>query len=246
MPESVSDAVPPPPVPTLPTNVLYVESNDPAPGQNTVLAYRRAADGSLAPLAGSPFRTGGTGVANPTQRLGPDDVDQNIVADAARRLLFVANGGSNTIAVLRMAADGALTYVTAAANSGAAICWVRATRTGRALYTSNTLTNSVSRYDATSPLAPVERQHLVLREPGPAYPLTGMPVPTSQSFQLALAPDERTLYVVSQHASPDFAAPNGNWLHAVAVAADGTMSEAVAPLQLPVATRTRPRGVVVF
>lgn len=394
----------------LPTGVLYVEGNDPTAGQNAVLAYRRAADGSLTPLPGSPFRTGGTGVANPTQMLGPDDADQTVVADSARRVLYVVNGGSNTIAVLHIAADGsltpvagspfpsggvdpssvglagnrlvvvnkaqdpaqnagggtpnytvfsiggdgaltpvpestvtsvpgaspsqalvtpggvvigadflapiapapagslrafalstggtlppapgtplqlpggpammrvalglgahpsqpvvyvgftlqnklgvytygpdgALTYVTAVANSGMALCWVRPTRTGATLYTSNTLTNSVSRYDATNALSPVERQQLVLREPGPTYPLMGMQVPTSQAFQLALAPDERTLYVVSQHTNPDFTAANGNWLHTVAVAADGTMSETVAPLQLPGGTRVRPQGVVAF
>ena len=83
----------------------------PAAGQNAVLAYRRAADGSLARLPGGPFRTGGIGVANPTQMLGPDDADQTVVADTARRVLDVVSGGSNTSAVLHIAADGSLTPV---------------------------------------------------------------------------------------------------------------------------------------
>src|SRR5262249_48226382 len=59
-----------------PSNVVYVESNvaDPAIG-NAILAYTRAADGSLTPLGSYP--TGGTGVS-PTFDLGPFDSDQNI------------------------------------------------------------------------------------------------------------------------------------------------------------------------
>ncbi|HKG90496.1 MAG TPA: beta-propeller fold lactonase family protein [Gemmatimonadaceae bacterium] len=395
----------------LPTNVLYVQSNVPAANMNSVLAYRRAADGSLTPLSGSPFLTGGAGVGNPMQILGPQDVDQNMVVDRGRRLLFVVNGGSNTIAVMRInsdgslapvagspfssggidpssvgiagdrlyvvnkamdpaqnggtgtpnytgftigddgrltpipsstvtsvpgaspsqahiapgnslvfgadflaptaptpagslrafrigtdgaltavpgtpmeipgptpmsrmalglwahptqrvlyvgftlqdklgvydyATDGTLTFRTTAANSGKAICWILVNPSGSTIYTTNTLTNSLSRYDAASPQAPVERQHLVLREPGPTFTFMGMQVPTSQDFQEALSPDGKFLYVVSQHANPDFTAPNGNKLHTISIAADGTLSETVAPLQLPVATTTRPQGVIVF
>src|SRR4051812_12219476 len=71
--------------------VVYVQSNDPTPGKNSVLAYARGANGSLTPLPGSPFLTGGTGVGNPMQVLGPQDVDQNIWPDRGRRLLFVVN-----------------------------------------------------------------------------------------------------------------------------------------------------------
>ena len=389
--------------------VVYVQSNDFTPGQNSVLAYRRAADGSLTPLPGSPFLTGGTGVANPAQMLGPDDVDQNIVADRTRRLLFVVNGGSNTIAVMHINADwtltpvpgspfpsggsdpssvglagdrvyvvnkgmdpaqgekipnytgfrlspsgaltpipgstqtsvlhaspsqayvapgnkllfgadflaptaptpagslrafrindlgalvpvpgtpmqipgpepmkrmalglwshpaaqvlyvgftlqnklgvysyasnGVLAFQRAVPNSGKAICWIFVTPDGRSIYTVNTLTNSVSTYDAANPLVPVERQHLPLRAPGPLFLFMGMPVPTSQSFQEGFAPDGRNLYVVSQHVNPDFSAPNGNKLHTLNVAADGTLIEPTEPIQLPVSTRVRPQGVVVF
>lgn len=394
------------------SNVLYVLSNDPAPGRNAVLGYRRAADGTLAPLPGSPFRTGGTGVANPTQMLGPDDVDLPIAVSADHRRLFAVNPGSNTVAVFDVAADGALspvpgspfpsngsnpvsvgldgdkqlyvvnkaqdpahptaeppnytgfritgvgalvpiphstvttvpgaspqmalvspsrrllfgadflapftpahqgalrafaiepngrltpapgtpqqipgpadqravlglwthptqnvlyvgfvqqnklgvytfdpssgalTFQTTASNSGQAICWIVASGTGDALYTSNTGDNSVSWYGTANPLQPVERQHLVLREPGPLYagPM-GMLLPTSEAFQLTLDPAGSHLYIVSQHTNPDFSAPNGNKLHTLTVAADGSVSEMAAPLPLPVDTRTRPWGVVAF
>jgi len=52
--------------------------------QNSILAFTRANDGALAPLPGSPYATGGTGVANPKKALGVDDSDQ--VAGAAKGL----------------------------------------------------------------------------------------------------------------------------------------------------------------
>ncbi len=49
------------------TNVLYTESNE--PGANTILAYRRASDGTLSPLPGSPFDLRGRGLENPTENI---------------------------------------------------------------------------------------------------------------------------------------------------------------------------------
>ena len=96
---------------TLPTNVLYIENNVPVDGQNAILGYRRAADGTLTPLSGSPFLTGGKGVSNPTQKLGPDDSDQCIALSEDKKRLFAVNAGSNTIAVFTVNADGTLTPV---------------------------------------------------------------------------------------------------------------------------------------
>ncbi|MBA2684268.1 MAG: beta-propeller fold lactonase family protein [Gemmatimonadaceae bacterium] len=394
------------------SKVLYLISNSATPGQNAVLGYTRAADGSLTAMAGSPFLTGGTGVANPTQGLGPDDVDFAVATSSDHKQLFAVNPGSNTIAVfdiaengsltsvagspfssnginpvsvavdgnyllvvnkaqdpaqpttqlpnyatLAIAADGslspvpgakvetvagaspqmvllspskslffgadfmapiapspagslrsftlasdgtfapapgtplnipgdsalaqlvlglavhptqnilyvgfvtqnklgvynfdsgtgALTFRTSVANSGQAICWITTNATGSAIYTVDTGDNSMSWYDATAPLAPVEDQHLLLKNPGPSYMnAMGMPVPTSQAFQEALTPDGKFLYVVSQHTNPDFTAANGNVLHALAVAADGSLSEPGTPVALPVDTHTRPWGLVAF
>ncbi len=97
--------------PALPGNVVYVESNDPAPGKNGVLAYRRDGAGRLTPLPGSPFLTGGAGFFDASFALGPFDSDQNVVVDRKRRLLFAVNGGSNTIAVFHILADGGLRAV---------------------------------------------------------------------------------------------------------------------------------------
>ncbi len=90
-----------------PVGVVYVESNvDKAPG-NQILAYKRDASGALTPLKGSPFSTGGAGIA-PSFALGPYDSDQEIITNPDQTLLFATNGGSDSIAVFRFDEDGGL------------------------------------------------------------------------------------------------------------------------------------------
>jgi 6-phosphogluconolactonase (cycloisomerase 2 family) len=90
-------------------NIVYVETNDPA--GNAILAYERDdADGSLTPLKGSPFPAGGLGITR-TTNLGPFDSDQNVIVNPAHTMLFAVNGGSDTIAVFWINADGSLTPV---------------------------------------------------------------------------------------------------------------------------------------
>jgi DNA-binding beta-propeller fold protein YncE len=94
-----------------PAGVVYVESNIPVPGGNSIFAFRRDAGGNLTQLPGSPFLTRGTGVADPSLALGPFDSDQNVIANPEHTLLFAVNSGSNTIAVFRIHRDGSLTHV---------------------------------------------------------------------------------------------------------------------------------------
>ena len=54
------------------------------------------------------------------------------------------------------------------------------------------------------------------------------------------------MYVVSQHANPDFSVGNYNYLHLVKINGDGTLTEQGDPIQIPVSNRVRPQGVVVF
>jgi 6-phosphogluconolactonase (cycloisomerase 2 family) len=91
-------------------SVVYVESNDPA--GNAIFAFaRNDADGSLTALPGSPFPSGGTGITF-TTALGPFDSDQEVIVNPEHTLLFAVNGGSDTIAVFQIHADGSLSPVT--------------------------------------------------------------------------------------------------------------------------------------
>ena len=96
------------------TDVVYVVSNDPVKGGNAVLAYLSDGRGNLTHLPGSPFKTGGTGYATKYNlpHFGPFDLDQNIIANPERSRLFVTNGGSDTVAVFDVQADGGLKPVT--------------------------------------------------------------------------------------------------------------------------------------
>ncbi|HXE51487.1 MAG TPA: beta-propeller fold lactonase family protein [Tepidisphaeraceae bacterium] len=86
---------------------VYTETNNPTSGQNAVLAFRRNPfDGSLHQIGS--FATGGTGQGNPTEMLGPDDSDQEVVATADKRFLLAVNQGSNTVTVFRIRLSGAL------------------------------------------------------------------------------------------------------------------------------------------
>src|SRR6266566_3197158 len=59
-------------------HVLYVESNDSAPGKNAVIAYSISPeDGSLSFLGTFPTR--GAGQSNFDVRLGPDDHDREVI-----------------------------------------------------------------------------------------------------------------------------------------------------------------------
>ena len=88
----------------------YVESNNPNAGQNAVLALKlNPATGSLQQVG--TFLTGGTGEGNPTQGLGPDDSDKELITSSDGRLLFAVNQGSNSIATFKIHHDGTLSLI---------------------------------------------------------------------------------------------------------------------------------------
>jgi hypothetical protein len=86
---------------------VYVESNGPDKGTNSVLAYRFRANGLE--LIGE-FRTGGTGTIDPGIT-GSLDAEGQIAVDRTRRLLFAVNQGSDSIAAFEIGADGRLAAV---------------------------------------------------------------------------------------------------------------------------------------
>ncbi len=93
----------------LPSNVVYLTTNDPTLGQNAVLAFRRDVSCSLTLLGR--FSMGGTGVGNPNFRLGTLESDQSLIVSPDGRFLFAVNAGSNTVAAFSILADGTLVPV---------------------------------------------------------------------------------------------------------------------------------------
>ena len=117
--------------------IVYVLSNDYHDGANAVLAYRHMPDGSVVPMSGSPFLTGGSGVGNPSEGLGPDDTDDPLIVSPDGEYLLAVNGGSNTVAVFAIGRDGSLSPVSGSpfASGGQTPCSIAVN--GRYVYVAN-------------------------------------------------------------------------------------------------------------
>ena len=94
-------------------NLVYINGNITATGQNAVIALLNDGAGNLTPLAGSPFATGGTGVAGAGDLLDDAqwDSDGELAINSAGTLLFAVNGHSNNFSAFNLNADGTLTLI---------------------------------------------------------------------------------------------------------------------------------------
>jgi 6-phosphogluconolactonase (cycloisomerase 2 family) len=82
---------------------VYLDDNTAA--TNTVSGFDRHLDGSLTPLAGSPFTAGGTGTGAGLASQGAIQVSRD------GRFLLAVDAGSNQVSVLRVQPDGSLRLV---------------------------------------------------------------------------------------------------------------------------------------
>ena len=78
--------------------MVFVQSNDPE--QNSVLAFRRAADGSL--TAAGEFRTGGRGGSQRDNPFDPLASQESLVFDRAHQMMIAVNAGSNSVTTFRV------------------------------------------------------------------------------------------------------------------------------------------------
>src|SRR4030095_2243249 len=90
------------------SSFVYINANINIPGQNAVIALSDDGHGNLTPVAGSPFATGGTGVAGTGSLLNDIqwDSDGELAINAEGTLLFVVNGHSNDFSAFTVNADG--------------------------------------------------------------------------------------------------------------------------------------------
>jgi hypothetical protein len=97
-------------------------------------------------------------------------------------------------------------------------------------------------YSLADPLHPVQIQDLLLA--GPRTATAGGPL-IANVFEIALDPSGRYLYAITQANDPAF--PQGNQLHTLTVAADGTLTERTPPVvfsQTDVPANAHPQGLV--
>ena len=88
-----------------PATVGHVYVNNNSSGQNTIAAFDRHADGSLTPIAGSPFDAGGAGTGAPYGSAG------GLQRSTDGRYLLATDPASNQISVLRIKPNGGLQLV---------------------------------------------------------------------------------------------------------------------------------------
>jgi DNA-binding beta-propeller fold protein YncE len=174
----------------LPQNTLYIESNNPGSGQNSVIAYHRNSDGSLTAVPGMPFATGGAGFANPQAAPGPFDGQNIMAADPIGGAIFVPNGGSDTISALRTAPNGSLSPIPGSPFAIAGNTPEALGLSGRNLIVVN---NASDPSQAASGVGPsyvstvLDAFDRIQQVPGGSTPLAAGAVPT-QALPLGLAP----------------------------------------------------------
>jgi len=92
--------------------VGHVYINDNTTGVNTVAGFDRHADGSLTPIAGSPFSAGGAGGGHANASQG------SLQLSADGRYLLAVDAGSNQISVLRIRPGGSLQIADVVSSNG--------------------------------------------------------------------------------------------------------------------------------
>lgn len=137
------------------------------------------------------------------------------------RILYVDLTMINEIAVYRYGAKGELSFVRTVPDSGQAPCWAIVNHAGTRLYATNTGDGSISVYDLTDPLEPVEIQHFVLAET------------TGAIFSTVIDDSDQWIYVSNEQSSAT-ATPAANAFHSLKVGSDGTLTEPFPPTVLPI------------
>ena len=100
------------PAPQASPVVGHVYINDNTTGANTVAGFDRHADGSLTPIAGSPFAAGGAGAGHANASQGSLELSSD------GRYLLAVDAGSNQISVLRIKPDGSLQIADIVSSNG--------------------------------------------------------------------------------------------------------------------------------
>jgi 6-phosphogluconolactonase (cycloisomerase 2 family) len=149
------------------------------------------------------------------------------VVHPTQAVLYAALPADNQIAVYTYSlVTGILTYQTSVATAGSLPCWLAINSAGTRLYSGETASNAITAYDLTNALLPVQLQHLTLTSTTSGSGVTNMQFDPTGKF----------LYAISNSAT-------SSSLHVMNVASDGTMTETLAPLTLPVPSGNFPIGL---
>jgi hypothetical protein len=215
---------------------IFAVPGSTAPEGNTLAPFQIESGGDLQLAPGGNVGT----PASPPLLLGA-------AFNPNQRIIYAGLTAVNEVAVFTYDKSGQLTFVGDTPVQGAGPCWAAVSADGQFLYTGDTGTDSIGVFSLADPLHPVEIQEFSLAGP---YAPAGSPPGTleTNAFQIALSPDGHTLYAISQNTSPTGSFADGNQLHSLSVAANGTLSEPNGPVLLSTAGvpgDAHPQGIAV-
>ena len=216
-----------------------------APQSNTLAPFQVQADGTLKLAPGGNVAAQSPGSTTPAPALLGADTNPNLP------IVYAGLTGLNEVAVFTYDTSGQLTFVGASDpnnQGGKGPCWVAVSPDGKFLYTGDTGSDSVGVYSLADPMHPVQIQELFLGGPHtpPGSP-AGAPGEVG-AFQVVVDPSGRFVYAISQNTDAKGLFQEGNQLHILAVAHDGTLSEPGGPVILPagaVPGTAHPQGIAV-
>jgi 6-phosphogluconolactonase (cycloisomerase 2 family) len=224
------------------SDVIFVDTFTPPPlnnvaGANEILPFQIGHDGQLIPASG-----GGVGApVTPPLLLG-------LSLNPTENIIYAGLVGASEVGVFTYDNNGNLALVDTVSTEGAGPCWTTVSADGKFLYTVDTGTNSVGVFSLADPLHPQQVQEFVLG--GPQNPTGSSSAPRETTdFEFALDPSGKYLYVIDHQTDAAGNFPQGNALHVLSVAADGTLSESpTSPLLLPanIPAGSDPQGVAVI
>ena len=140
-----------------------------------------------------------------------------------QRILYAGLLSTSQLGVYSFDSDGVISFVNAVSNDGIDICWLRMNAAGTRLYSSESVSNTLTVYDTTNALSPVQIQHLPLN------------VPDGFVINIELDPTEEFLYALAGHG-----------IHTLNVDAAGMLSETVDPAIIPTSADDTPIGLAVI
>jgi 6-phosphogluconolactonase (cycloisomerase 2 family) len=185
--------------------MVFVQSNDPK--RNSVLAFRRAADGKL--TAAGEYPTGGRGGAQKDNPFDPLASQESLVFDRRHNVMIAVNAGSNSVTTFRVR-DGKLTHPRTVKSGGDFPASIAVS--GRTVYVLNAggrtnVTGFRLSHDGLRPLAGSTRKLGITNDAVPLF--------TDSPPQVGFSPDGRQLLVTTK---------SKNTIEVFAAAHDGRLS----------------------
>ncbi len=139
-----------------------------------------------------------------------------------KKILYAGLLRSAEVAVYTYDNAGAMSHVNTVPNEGADICWLQVNTAGTRLYSSESLSNTMTVYDISNPTSPVQIQRVNIDA-------TDKPL-----SNIALDPSGKFIYALS-----------GRTIHALNVDANGLLNETSIPIAMPGSANETPLGLAV-